>query len=79
MYEKELIDHIFEKNETVVKKSDFMTRVAGSIDEMPRCDWIFSPLKLRNIFMHKIDFEEYQEIVDPYLSQTYSLGDGGNN
>ena len=29
---------------------------------MPKCDWLFSTVKLRNIFMEYIDFDNYKEL-----------------
>ena len=54
IYECELIDHIFDKSEIKLTKEDFVTAVAGDFNDSAKCDWLFSPVKLRNIFMTNI-------------------------
>ena len=68
VYEHEFIDKIFLKqHDSTIKKTEFITAIAGDADEMAKCDWLFSPLKLRNIFMSHIEFSEYKDVIDEYL------------
>jgi len=67
LYEKEFVDHLFLAHEARVFKKDFISAIAGAQDDMPKCDWLFSTVKLRNIFMEYIDFDNYKEIIDQYL------------
>ena len=67
IYEHELIDKIFPDIETLITREEFTKNVAGTEDVLPKSDWLFSTLKLRNIFMNHIEFGEYKDIIDQYL------------
>ena len=58
------IDKIFDSHDSMITRNDFVTSIAGDMDEMAKCDWIFSPLKLRNILLEHVDFDEYKDIID---------------
>ena len=48
----------------MVTRDEFVKAIAGDIDELPNCDWLFSPVKLRNILMEHINFDEYRDVID---------------
>jgi hypothetical protein len=48
----------------MISKDDFITAIAGDLDDLAKCDWIFSPLKLRNILMQHVNFDDYKEYID---------------
>jgi hypothetical protein len=50
VYEEKFIDHIFEKNESLITKIDFKSAIAGDMDEKAKCPWLFSPSAIREIF-----------------------------
>ena len=64
LYEHEFTDNIFSPNESMITKDDFITAIVGDMDELAKCNWIFSPLKLRNILMQHVNFEDYKEFID---------------
>ena len=66
IYECEFIDHFFGPNDSEISKEEFTALIAGNHHTVATCDWIFSTLKLRNLFMENIDFEDYKEIIDDF-------------
>ena len=50
IYEQEFVDQIFMAHEAIISKDDFKTALAGDLDEAAKCDWIFSPEQIRNVF-----------------------------
>lgn len=63
IYEEKIMDHIFEKNESLITKKDFRTALAGDMDEKAKANWIFSPHAIRKIFQDAIKEEdEYKEL-----------------
>ena len=50
----------------MITKEDWITAIAGDMDEMPKCDWLFSPLKLRNMLMEHINFDQYKDVIDDF-------------
>ena len=55
----------------MVTRDEFVKAIAGDIDELPNCDWLFSPVKLRNILMEHINFDEYRDVIDEMWDLSY--------
>jgi hypothetical protein len=45
------VNCIFEKNESLIEKQDFLTAFTGDLDENSKADWMFSPEILRDLFI----------------------------
>ena len=54
IYEEGIMDHIFEKNESIITKDDFRSALAGDMDEKAKCNWIFSPSVIRKKFQEQL-------------------------
>ena len=65
IYEEKFIDNIFMTNESVITKQDFKTAIAGDVDEDPKCDWLFSPSRVRDIFWES---DTLKELVDDEIN-----------
>jgi hypothetical protein len=50
IYEEQIMDHIFEKNESLITLDDFRSALAGDMDEKAKCNWLFSPIQSRPYF-----------------------------
>lgn len=51
IYEEEFIDAIFETNEAIIERTDFINAIAGYVEkDEPKAPWLFSPYKIRDIF-----------------------------
>ena len=62
IYESEFIDSIFLTHESMVTKEDFISAIAGDLDEEPRCAWLFKPSQVRQKLQAKVDLEELLEL-----------------
>lgn len=50
IYEEKFINNIFDQNESIITKDEWITAIAGDLDDDPRCEWLFSPSKIRKHF-----------------------------
>ena len=60
LYEEKFVDKIFLTHECRITKEDFIGAVAGTIDEEPKCAWLFTPSKIRDLLHDSIDFAEFE-------------------
>lgn len=54
MYEETFVDKIFLSHEARVYEADFITAIAGDIDDAPKLEWIFNPTLIREEFQKKV-------------------------
>ena len=57
IYEHEFVDRIFMEHEAIISKDDFKTALAGNLNEVAKCDWLFCPTQIRNMLQLHIDAE----------------------
>ena len=60
LYEEKFVDKIFLTHESRITKEDFIGAVAGTIDEPPKCEWLFTPSKIRELFQESINFDDLE-------------------
>lgn len=73
IYEEKFIDNIFDQHEATVGRDEWITAIAGDIDDQPRCEWLFSPNKIRDIFQSHFEDADIIELINAEFDEEFEI------
>ena len=71
IYEENFIDNIFSEFEATINRDEWVLAIGGDFDDEPRCDWLFSPNKIREIFQNHFDEKDLIEMMNAEFDENF--------